>query len=296
MIPSIVITFALSLGIINVAFNQESAFAVNHNIPITSLEYNGGKIDLTPLINIKDKILTKINSPEIEPEEGSVIYSIHNGDKISFNLDEKPSRVDAFLIDYEAEFNTLYALEKLGDTEFIAKVPSPGIYNAEIHALYPDGEYTSYSKMMKIEDDEMDLLKLSSQDDNCREISDIDKVTASGNPTNLLNNITNQSIIKEFTLGAIDELHIDLGQNKDVCGLQMGLANSENDINFFAVQFSNDGDKYEDPIVFSNTGYGEAPEIYNYPSSIEAKFLKVVPLGSTLEKGFGIEDLKIIGR
>jgi hypothetical protein len=257
--------------------------------------------------------LTKINSPESEPDVDSVVYSIHNGDKISFDLGEKPTRVDAYLIDYEAEYNTLYALEKSGDQEFIAKAPSPGLYNAEVHALYPDGRYASYSKLVEIEDDKMDLLSLTPNKGNCLGELKSNKVTAVGNPANLLSDIAskvttgignpanllsdiaNQPIVKEFALGKTDELIIELANNHDVCGLQMGLANSETDINFFAVQFSHDGNDYEYPIVFSNTGHGDAPEVYRYPTSIEAKYLKVVPLGSAVVEGLGLEDLKIVG-
>jgi hypothetical protein len=316
MIPAIIVTFAFSLGVINVIneFSQETAFAAtDQDIPAISLEYNGGKLDLDPIINVKDKILTKINSPESEPDVDSVVYSIHNGDKISFDLGEKPTRVDAYLIDYEAEYNTLYALEKSGDQEFIAKAPSPGLYNAEVHALYPDGRYASYSKLVEIEDDKMDLLSLTPNKGNCLGELKSNKVTAVGNPANLLSDIAskvttgignpanllsdiaNQPIVKEFALGKTDELIIELANNHDVCGLQMGLANSETDINFFAVQFSHDGNDYEYPIVFSNTGHGDAPEVYRYPTSIEAKYLKVVPLGSAVVEGLGLEDLKIVG-
>ncbi|MEJ7642507.1 MAG: hypothetical protein WKF36_09985 [Candidatus Nitrosocosmicus sp.] len=316
VIPAIIVTFAFSLGAISVinAFSQETAFAATDlDIPSISLEYNGGKLDLNPIINVKDKLLTKINSPESEPDVDSIVYSINNGDKISFNLGEKPARVDAYLVDYEAEYNTLYALEKSGDQEFIAKAPSPGIYNAEVHALYPDGRYTSYAKLVKIEDDKMDLLSLTPDKTNCQDELKSSKVTAIGNPTNLLSDITSQvstgignptnllsdiasqPIVKEFALGKTDELIIELANNDDVCGLQMGLANSETDINFFAVQFSQDGNHYEYPIVFSNTGHGNAPELYRYPSSIEAKYLKVVSLGSAVIEGLGMEDLKIVG-
>jgi hypothetical protein len=316
MIPAIVVTFAFSLGVINVlsALSQETAFAAaNQDIPPVSLVYNGGSLDLNPIINVKDKILTKISSPESEPDVDSVVYSINNGDKISFSLGEKPSRVDAYLIDYEAEYNTLYALEKSGDQEFIAKAPSPGIYNAEVHALYPDGRYASYSKMVEIKDDKMDLLSLTPDKSNCQDELKSNKVTAVGNPknllgdiasqvttgignpTNLLSGIASQPIVKEFALGKTDELIVELANDNDVCGLQIGLANSETDINFFAVQFSPDGNDYEYPIVFSNTGHGNAPEVYRYPTSIEAKYLKVVPLGSAIIEGLGIEDLKIVG-
>src|SRR5215210_828814 len=99
MIPAIIVTFAFSLGAISVinAFSQETAFAATDpDIPSISLEYNGGKLDLSPIINVKDKLLTKIDSPESEPDVDSIVYSINNGDKISFNLGEKPARVDAY--------------------------------------------------------------------------------------------------------------------------------------------------------------------------------------------------------
>lgn len=298
MIPSIIVTFAFSLGVINVinAASHEMAFAAVPNIPTVGLEHNGGELDLNPLINIKDKILTKLNSPESEPDEDSIIYSINNGDKISFNLSEEPSRLDAYLVDYEAEYNTLYSLESSGNSEFIAKAPSPGLYNAEVHALYPDGAYTSYSKLVKIEDDNLNLLDLTPDKINCSDELLSTKVTAIGNPKNILSDIISQPIIKELGLGKTDELNIELDNNNDVCGLQMGLANPETDINYFAIQFSEDGNDYGYPAVFSNTGYGDAPEVYRYPSSIEAKYLKVVPLGSTVKEGLGIEILKIIGK
>jgi hypothetical protein len=141
----------------------------------------------------------------------------------------------------------------------------------------------------------MDLLSLAPDKANCQDELKSSKVTAIGNPTNLLSDTASQPLVKEFALGKTDELIVELENNNDVCGLQIGLANSETDINFFAVQFSHDGNDYEYPIVFSNTGHGNAPEVYRYPTSIEAKYLKVVPLGSAIIEGLGLEDLKIVG-
>ena len=112
-----------------------------------------------------------------------------------------------------------------------------------------------------------------------------------------MNQVINQPLIKELSFGIIDELNVQLNDVKNICGIQLGLKNSQNDINFFAVQSSTDGSQYSDPIVFANTGFsGELPEMYIYPSSVEAKFLKLIPLGGTLEKGLGITDFKLFGQ
>ncbi len=270
------------------------------DLPKVSLNHNGGISDMTPTINVKDKIMSKVGQPEDTEtlEYKSLIYAINRGDQVSFSFEDEPSQVDAFLVDYETDYSTLWALEKTETGEYIANVPSPGLYNLDIHAIYPDGEYISYSKLLNVVDNNLNLLSLTSENNQCGNEITLDKLTASGNPaTSVLNKVINQPLIKELSFGIIDELNVQLNNVKNICGIQLGLKNAQNDINFFAVQGSNDGSQYSDPIVFANTGFsGELPEMYIYPSSIEAKFLKIVPLGSTLEKGLGITDFKLFGQ
>ncbi len=270
------------------------------DLPKVSLNHNGGISDMIPTINVKDKIMSKVGQPEDTEtlEYKSLIYAINRGDQVSFNFEDEPSQVDAFLIDYETDYSTLWALEKTETGEYIANVPSPGLYNLDVHAIYPDGEYVSYSKLLNVVDNNLNLLSLTPENNQCGNEITLDKLTASGNPaTSILNKVINQPLIKELSFGIIDELNVQLNNIKNICGIQLGLKNAQNDINFFAVQGSNDGSQYSDPIVFANTGFsGELPEMYIYPSSIEAKFLKIVPLGSTLEKGLGITDFKLFGQ
>lgn len=275
------------------------ASAAPNDIPKVSFNHNGGITDMTPILTVKDKIMTKLGHPEDEQsaEYKSLIYAINRGDSVSFNFDKEPSQVDAFLIDYETDYSTLWALAKTGTGEYSAKTPSPGLYNLEVHAIYPDGEYVSYSKLINVVDNNLDLLSLTPKANLCGNELSIDKLTAMGSPANgVLNQVINQPLVKELSFGIIDELNIQLPDAKNVCGFQLGLKNSQNDVNFFAVQSSDDGSIYSDPIVFSNTGFsGEMPEKYIYPSSVEAKFLKIIPLGSTLEKGLGVTDFKLFG-
>ena len=165
-----------------------------------------------------------------------------------------------------------------------------------MHAIYPDGEYVSYSKLLNVVDNNLNLLSLTPQNNQCGKEITLDKLTASGNPaTSILNQVINQPLIKELSFGIIDELNVQLNDVENLCGIQLGLKNSQNDINFFAVQSSTDGSQYSDPIVFANTGFsGELPEMYIYPSSVEAKFLKLVPLGGTIGKGLGITDFSYL--
>ncbi len=270
------------------------------DLPKVSLNHNGGISDMTPTINVKDKIMKKVGQPEDTEtlEYKSLIYAINRGDQVSFNFEDEPSQVDAFLIDYETDYSTLWALEKTETGAYVANVPSPGLYNLDVHAIYPDGEYVSYSKLLNVVDNNLNLLSLTPEGNQCGNEITLDKLTASGNPaTSILNKVINQPLIKELSFGIIDELNVQLNNVKNICGIQLGLKNAQNDINFFAVQGSSDGSQYSDPVVFANTGFsGELPEKYVYPSSIEAKFLKIVPLGGTLEKGLGIMDFKLFGQ
>jgi len=287
--------------------SSSTSFGLNNKIlaapidlPKVSFNHNGGITDLSPTLTVKDKIMTKVGQPEDTEtiEYKSLIYAINRGDQISFNFEEEPSQVDAFLIDYETDYSTLWALEKTPTGALIANTPSPGLYNLDVHAVYPDGEYVSYSKLLNVVDNNLNLLSLTPQNNQCGNEITLDKLTASGNPaTSILNQVVNQPLIKELSFGIIDELNVQLNDVKNICGIQLGLKNSQNDINFFAVQGSTDGSQYSDPIVFANTGFsGELPEMYIYPSSVEAKFLKLVPLGGTLEKGLGITDFKLFGQ
>jgi hypothetical protein len=297
VITSAFIVFMISSALISVS--PVTVLAQSSELPKASLLYNGGISDSKPSLTVKDNLMKKIQVPEDEHEFefNSLIYAINRGDKISFDFEEEPARVDAFLIDYETDYTTLWALEKSSTGEFTANTPSPGLYNLDVHAIYPDGEYVSYSKLVNVVDNNQNLLSLTPQSNQCGNELPLDKLTAMGNPaTSVLNQVINQPLIKELSFGIIDELNVQLADVKNICGIQLGLKNAQNDINFFAVQSSDDGSLYSDPIVFSNTGFsGELPEIYKYPSSIEAKFLKIVPLGSTLEKGLGITDFKLFG-
>lgn len=301
-VKNVVITSAFIVFMISSALmsaSPGSVLAQQSELPKANLLYNGGISDLKPSLTVKDNLMKKIQAPEDEHEFefNSLIYAINRGDKVSFDFEKEPSRVDAFLIDYETDYSTLWALEKSATGEFTANTPSPGLYNLDVHAIYPDGEYVSYSKLVNIVDNNQNLLSLTPQSDQCGNELALDKLTAMGNPaTSVLNKVINQPLIKELSFGIIDELIVQLADVKNVCGIQLGLKSAQNDINFFAVQSSDDGSQYSDPIVFSNTGFsGELPEIYKYPSSVEAKFLKIVPLGSTLEKGLGITDFKLFG-
>jgi len=275
-------------------------FAAPIDLPKVSFNHNGGITDLSPTLTVKDKVMTKVGQPQNteDIEFKSLTYAINRGDTISFNFEEEPSQVDAFLIDYETDYSTLWALEKTPTGDYIANTPSPGLYNLDVHAIYPDGEYVSYSKLINVVDNNLDLLSLTSQNNQCGKEVTLDKLTASGNPaTSILNQVINQPLIKELSFGIIDELNVQLNNVENICGIQLGLKNSQNAINFFAVQSSTDGSQYSDPIVFANTGFsGELPETYIYPSSVEAKYLKLVPLGGTLEKGLGITDFKLFGQ
>ena len=298
VILSALVVFLMSYAAI-ISNTIGTASAEPNDVPKVSFNHNGGITDMAPILTVKDKILTKLGQPEDEQsaEYKSLIYAVHRGDSISFNFDKEPSQVDAFLIDYETDYSTLWALAKTETGEYSANTPSPGLYNLEVHAIYPDGEYVSYSKLINVVDNDINLLSLTPKSNLCGNELSIDKLTAMGSPANgVFNQIINQPLMKGLSFGIVDELNIQLPDTKNICGFQIGLKNSQNDINFFAVQSSDDGSIYSDPIVFSNTGFsGEMPEKYIYPSSVEAKFLKFIPLGSTLEKGLGVTGFKLFG-
>jgi F5/8 type C domain len=88
---------------------------------------------------------------------------------------------------------------------------------------------------------------------------------------------------------------LDLGQEQNICGLKVSFANVNNEIKFFTLEFSNDGENYSQAEYYSSTGTNSASEIYDLKEGpIKARFIKITELDIT-ESIQWISDLVVLG-
>lgn len=88
---------------------------------------------------------------------------------------------------------------------------------------------------------------------------------------------------------------LDLGQEQNICGLKVGFANVDNEIKFFTLEFSNDGENYTPAEYYSSTGTNSPSEIYDLKEGpVKARFIKITELDIT-ESIQWISDLTVLG-
>lgn len=88
---------------------------------------------------------------------------------------------------------------------------------------------------------------------------------------------------------------LDLGQEQNICGLKVSFANLDNEIKFFTLEFSNDGENYTPAEYYSSTGTNSPSEIYDLKEGpVKARFIKITELDIT-ESIQWISDLTVLG-
>lgn len=88
---------------------------------------------------------------------------------------------------------------------------------------------------------------------------------------------------------------LDLGQEQNICGLKISFANVDNQIKFFTLEFSNDGENYSPAEYYSSTGTNSPSEIYDLKEGpIKARYIKITELDIT-ESIQWISDLTVLG-
>lgn len=103
--------------------------------PSISLIYNGKKYDnLHPFIFYDGVSLNKIKLPTLPDTVGTAL-ALKEGSKISFQFDRNPKEVDAFVIDYDADINSVTPLKKISGNTFDVSGLS-GKKNLEVHAVF----------------------------------------------------------------------------------------------------------------------------------------------------------------
>jgi F5/8 type C domain len=121
------------------------------NIPQVTMMYNDKVYPMSTFVLANGGEMNKITIPAANPpNDGSnPPVRVQLGNTVHFQFDKEPTKVSAYLIDMEAQPVELYAQRQIGAKDFQIVGPE-GILNYELHAFFPDGQYTSQYLLVNV--------------------------------------------------------------------------------------------------------------------------------------------------
>jgi hypothetical protein len=146
VIFSIAITSIFSLVGVT-AYGKSSTDIVSEaqsTVPQIKMIYDNKAYDMSTFVLAHSGQMKKITIPsDHPPEDGSnPPVQLELGNTVHFQFDKQPTKVNAYIIDMEAQPVELYAQRQIGPSDFQIVGPE-GILNYEVHAFFADGQYTS---------------------------------------------------------------------------------------------------------------------------------------------------------
>jgi hypothetical protein len=291
------------------------------DVPKAKLIYNNNLYDMSPFVFINGGQLNKISFPGLPGDEGrnNINPEIQNGNTISFQFSKQPIRVDAYIADYDGDIPTLHSLKKVNLNSF--KIEGiKGTYNIEVHAFFPDNQYTSHTLLVNIKGTNIDnqlsdgQRQFATTTGNIGQSTDISqgcdkqarlRINAvSSNvqtnldvPTSVLDNrlstmwsvkgINVMSFIEglpQTEATSVNEnpwLQLDLGTNKLVCNIGLAFNNAENNVDFFTIQTSSDGIHFKDLGTAQSTPIKTGGSLFVFADMpYSTRYLRLTNLGN----------------
>jgi len=285
------------------AFSSEES----SNIPQIKMIYDNKAYAMSTFVLANGGEMKKITVPSASPpDDGSnPPLRVQLGTTVHFQFDEEPTKVNAYLIDMEAQPVELYAQRQIGPYDFQIVGPE-GMFNYELHAFYPDGRYASQYLLVNVTSgasptvrnfdmdrsaggtgyialsdrqgcnnaDRLQALQVSAKSQNSNSSSPLTLLD-----NNLQTSWTVQSMdAKSFVkLTSTDDrniadssksspwLQLDLGANKTVCNLGLAFPNGDKSIIFFRVQTSTDGKHFTDAGVAESYPLNAGGQLFTFP-------------------------------
>jgi hypothetical protein len=265
--------------------------------------YNNHKYGMSPFIFTDGGQLNKVLFPA-QPGDTNANLTVQSGNTVNFQFSKQPTKIDAFITDYDGDIPSVHPLKKVGPSAFQISGPL-GIWQIEVHAVFPNNQYTSFTTLANVQGNSIGSQSLSPQAScGAQNRLQIAGVTDSNNNisntiVNTLNNgntTSNNPVPTWSATGKGSWVQLDLGQEKSICNLEIGFANGDKSINFFTIQTSTDGVHFVGHGSAQNTGMNSGREQFSLSDSpISARFVKLTFQGNTQGDIYNITDLKVIG-
>jgi F5/8 type C domain len=93
------------------------------------------------------------------------------------------------------------------------------------------------------------------------------------------------------------QISLDLGGSEKICGIKVvfEFKNGPDQIRYFTLEFSNDGQKYTGKEYYSTSGTTDGPEIYTIKNGpVDARFVKITELGRPNSEEW-IREVRVLG-
>ncbi len=258
---------------------------------------------MSPFILSDGGQLNKVGFPAL-PGDTNANVIVLPGNKVSFEFSKQPTKIDAFITDYDGDIPSVHPLKQVGPSAFQISGPS-GIWQIEVHALFPNNQYMSYTTLANVQGNSIGSQSLSPQvscgPQNRLQIASVSD--SNNNNSNTLvttlnngNNTNNNAVPTWSASGKGSWVQLDLGQEKSICNLEIGFVNGDKSISFFTIQTSTDGVHFVNHGSVQNTGMNSGREQFTFSDSpVTARFVKLTFQGNTQGDVYNISDLKVIG-
>jgi F5/8 type C domain len=290
-----------------------SSSSIQPKVPQAVLLYTGQKYAMSPYIssNYSERTINKIRFPLL-PDIAKPELILQTGKIISFEFSKTPKGMEAFAIDYDGDINSIHALKKTGVNTFeLTGVSS--VRTLEVHVLFSDGQYVSYTKLVDIRDGSSSTATNTAGKDNNADYRyssslpcggqaklKVAAVTASGQDTinyratNVLDDNVD-TIWYSKTKG--DWIQLDLGEERSICNIGISFHRGDQSINFFSIQTSTDGAHFSPNGSGQNTGTVSSGELYGYADlPTTARFVRITNLGNMPAQEFGLAEVAVLGK
>jgi F5/8 type C domain len=309
IVLSIVITSIFSSMVVTASGKSSTASpAEAHSVvPQIKMIYDNKAYDMSTFVLANNGVMKKITIPTSSTTGDGSNPPVHLqlGTTVHFEFDKEPTKVNAFLIDIEAQPVELYAQRQIGPSDFQVVGPE-GILNYEIHAYFADGQYTSQYipanvtggasptvRNFSINGTSADngYIALADKPDcnkadrlHAVEITSSSQNNTSSPVTVIDNNLktswmVNGTDVKSFVKTSVDDagqntrsannaspwLQLDLGADKTVCNIGIAFPNGDKSIEHFKVQTSADGKHFTDVGIAESYPLDAGGQLFTFP-------------------------------
>jgi hypothetical protein len=340
IVLSIVITSIFSL--MTVTANGKSSTALHAEaqsiVPQIKMVYDNKDYDMSTFVLANNGVMKKITIPTGSPTGDGWNPPVHLqlGNTVHFQFDKQPTKVNAFMIDIEAQPVELYAQRQIGPSDFQVVGPE-GILNYEVHAYFRDGQYTSQYILANVTGGASPAVRNfsingTSQDNgyialadklDCNnadrlhtiEISSSSQNNTSSPITVLDNNLKTSWVIKgtdvkSFVKSSLDDdgqntgsgnnspwLQLDLGADKTVCNIGIAFPNGDKSIDYFKMQTSTDGKHFTDVGIAESYPLDAGGQLFTFPDMPDkARYVRISDVGNLLSGETEIAEFMAAGK
>lgn len=120
------------------------------DIPVAKCIYDGQEYLMNTHIVNDEQTLSRMNFPDL-PDNNAPQMILEKGETVTMEFGgDKPIKLDAFLVDYNADVTETYPLKKINDNTF--EVTETGIKTLEAVATFADDIQASYTLLVDVED------------------------------------------------------------------------------------------------------------------------------------------------